>query len=423
MKLSAPPFLKSRLLLIPALAAACVLLPAITLHATQSDSVWDFSFGNQHLSTFNSPSGQLQIRINGDMIVNQQESDIKQIDGNASITERRDGQTRRMEFANEFSSNSEHQVQRRYWLNGQEHAIDADARQWLARVLPVMLRESGIDAAKRVARLHKQGGAERVLAEIEQISDSSSRSLYISLLAGAGELNAAQLDRLIRASSKIDSDFELRNALQALVEQQKPGSAAQVALLNLCADNIDSDFERRSLLQAISTRLLPDEAVTHAWQRAVEKMDSDFEARNAITSLAERPDLNPAQINAALRASGRLDSDFEHRLALEALARHSTDATLAGSFLKSAEKIESDFEHRIALVSLLKEGKLDSVAYGQLLHNLLGMESDFEVCNVLKEVAKSLPKDQALISQFRHVASNLGDFERQQAEKALSRFN
>lgn len=421
MKFPAPAKLKSRLLLIPALVAACVLLPAITLHATQSDSLWDFSIGSQHLATINSPEGQLQIRVNGDMLVNQQESDIKEIDGKATIVERSGGQTRRIEFGND----GQHQLQRRYWLNGDEHAFDADAKKWLARVLPTMLRESGIDAEKRVARLFRQGGAELVLAEIGQINDSNSRSHYISLLARSGELSESQINRLIASTGKIDSDFELRKTLQSVVEQQKLNSEAQVAVLNLCANKIDSDFERRTLLQAISGRLLQDEAVTSAWQRAVEKIDSGFEARSAIISLAGRDDLNATQLNAALRASNKIDSDFEHRVALEALAKHARkgDAALVGNYLKSTEKISSDFERRVALMALIKKAELDHAGYGQLLHSLRDMGSDFEVCSVLKEVAKSLPNDQELIAQYHKVANNLGDFERQQAEKALSRYN
>lgn len=419
MKLTAPAKLKSKLLLIPAIVAACVLLPAITLHA--SDSLWDFSIGNQYLSTLNGPTGQLQIRINGEMVVNQQESDIKEIDGKATIIERQGEKSRRIEFAND----GQHQLQRRYWLNGAEHAFDADAKQWLARVLPTMLRESGIDAQKRVARLYKQGGADLVLAEIEQIDDSFARGTYISLLAGSGELNETQVNRLIAASGKIDSDFELRKTLQSVVERQNLQREAQIAVLNLCASNLDSDFERRTLLQAIGPRLLQDDGVTSAWQRVLEKIDSGFEARSAITSLAERDDLNATQLNAALRASSKIDSDFEHRVALEALAKHARkgDATLVGNYLKSTETIDSDFERRVALLALVRQAELDHAGYGQLLHSLHDMGSDFEVCSVLKEVAKSLPKDQELIAQYHNVANNLGDFEREQAEKALGRYN
>lgn len=414
-----------RLLLLPALIVAAVMLPAITLHATHTDGFWDsglsFSIGDQSSSTIDTAHGSISMRVNGAVTFNQQETNVKQVDGKATIFERRGDKTFRIELTND----AQQHLKQRYWVNGNEQQFDAEGQQWLASAIPVVVREAGIDAEKRVARLLKKGGADAVLAEIELIDSSFARSRYINLLSSSAKLDAPRLQRLLNATNKIDSDFELRGNFLSLIEQQQLTPEMQVMLLNSTAEKMDSDFERRSVLQGLSPKLTQDSNVTLAWRKVIEKMDSDFEARSAIDAFAGREELTATQIDAALHATRHIDSDFEHRSALEGLVKHlkKADPTLISSYLASARKIDSDFERKSALMTLLKQATLGKSDYGQLLDSLTDMESDFEVGSVLKAMAKQMPADQELISHYRMVAQHLGDFEREQAEKALSRLN
>lgn len=422
---TANPSKHARHLLLPALIVACVMIPAITIHANQADSFWEgglnFSIGDQSSTIIDTAAGKAGMKVNGSVTFNQAETDVKELDGKIIIFERRDEKS----FRIVLTSDAQNHMERRYLVNGKEHEFDADGRRWLANLIPQLLRESAVDAEKRVTRLYKKGGADAVLAEIELIDSGFARGRYINLASNLGPLTPAQLKRLLDATSNIDSDFELRSALQNLIERQKLSAELQVTLLNTLSSKMESDFELRTVLQSLTPKLAQEYDVTWAWQKAVEKIDSDFEARTAILAMAERDNLVPAQLNAALKATNSLDSDFEHRAALEALASHlkNADATLISSYLQSAQKIDSDFERRSALLSLLNQGPLSKPGYGQLLDALSGMESDFEVRTVLQAVARQMPADSELISHYRMVARNLDDFERGQAEKALDHVN
>lgn len=409
-------------LLKPLLLAALVLTPLCLLPTAKAglpDGL-QIQIGNHTQSSFSLGNAQYRIQIKGDISFTDAEDEVLSVDGKAVFEETRSGKKYRIEYNNDANGI----LQRQYRVDGREQALDAEGKKWLAGIIPVVLRETGVEAKSRASRILAKGGADALLAEIELIHAPLPQRIYIGLLCKAAKLNPAQQQRLLSASAHIDSDFEMRTVLTTLIKHQTLSPAVQAQLLNQVG-KMDSDFEQRLVLVALTPTMASEPEVLQAWQKALAKVDSDFEARLVLTELARRDKLSPAQLDAALQATLKLDSDFEHRLVLTALAKQMRAENLPqlGNYLKSAQKISSDFERRLSMIALLEQGKLGKADYLPFLDALKGMDSDFEVGIVLKTLARQMPTDAAVLGRFRQVAATLGDFERSQAEKALPRLN
>jgi hypothetical protein len=407
------------------LAPAMLLLPALTIervavaaaHSRESIEISDSWLGHYFSADIDVGDGRLQAKFKGKFQFSDSEDDVAQLDDNGWIEETRGKSVRRIEYSHGGDG-----IKRRYIVDGSERPLDADGKQWLARVIPALIRESGYDAEARVARIQARGGSDAVLAEIALIHGNYARRVYLVPLAKHATLTAPQLTRAIELALAIDGDYERREALTALIEHQTLEPAHQVAILDGVA-HMDGDYEQRVVLCAIAPKLGSDAAVVAAWRKAVSGVGSDYEKRVAIAPIAKRKTLEPALLEAALSASGEIKSDYEARVALTSLAAHiSQEPALGRVYAASAAKIDSGYERREALAGLLRSARLDPAGYRAVLDAAAGIDSDYECRVLLVEIAQHMPGDAALIARYREVARKLGDYERGQAEKALDRF-
>ncbi len=399
--------------------AAFIGAMALGAGSAQAD-IGDFlsrvlSWGSSTRITLDAPDHQMRMRINGNIAFTPAEDDVQSLTGKASFEEKRNGRTQRIVFEADAAG-----IQRTYSLDGHTKPLDAEGRRWLAEAIPALLRETGLNSKERVNRLHAQGGPAKVLAEIERIQADHARGKYIKAFAAIGPLAETPLQQLLDATSPLESNFEKRSALMAIMANQTLSASHQVAVLNAVA-KMDSSFEQHGVMVALAPRLATTDEVAQAWYVALSNIDSDFEKRGVIEALSRRESLTPAQILVSLRSTLKLDSDFEHANALKSIVKHLANGTFPQieAYLYSARKIDSDFERRNALLALVERAKLDKSGYAAVLQAVGGMDSDFEVRNVLTAVAKKMPADSDLVSRYRRVARTLGDHERGQAEKAL----
>ena len=405
--------------------AALVALPglAVTTFAADGlgDSIQRLTLSTDDTITYRHRENghQLSLKLVGDVVFNDDGTDISRLGKGArfAVAETRDGVEREVRFFGKGGV-----IQREYRVDGKLQAIDAAGRAWLATMLPDVMRESGIHAAQRGKALLAKGGPDALLAEIALIESDHAAARYLSVLFGNARLDAAQMQRAITLATDIESDFELRQALQSALEAQALAPAQQVQLLSL-STQISSDFERAELLSSVADTVPLQGEVLDAWRKAVSGISSDFEQRRVIEALLGRGKPSPAAVVVALDAAHGISSDFETRQVLAAAApRLRTSTQARAAFLRLAATISSDFELRESLKLLLDDGPVDVATADDVLKLLGAIGSDFEAGEVLQSLARVMPADAALIERYRAAARRLDDFERGQAEKALDRF-
>ncbi len=120
-----------------------------------------------------------------------------------------------------------------------------------------------------------------------------------------------------RALRGIESDFERRRALTAVIEDGQPRAAA-LALALRTMRGMSSDFERRSVLEVAADTDVPLPDADYL--AAVDAMSSDFERREALAALIRGGTPSAERSRAILRSVRAMSSDFERGEVLDALA-------------------------------------------------------------------------------------------------------
>lgn len=411
--------------------ATAIALPGLAITSVASDAFANSLFdgmlhGSRHVSYdgrdsweyTNAVKGErLKVLVSGEVTFAPDDSGIVAMASGAEfeLFEKSGGTRRSLEVEN-VAGKLEH----RYELDGDAHPFDAEARAWLARTLPHVMRETGMQAETRGKRLLAAGGPDALLAEIDRIESDYSRARYLAVLFAEATLDDARLDRALAIAGKIGSDYELRRVLEGGLAPRKLSPAHQAKLLG-AASGISSDYEQAELLVALAGAQSLEGPVLDAWRTVLDGIASDYEQRRVLMALLENG--SPAAVSLALESAANLGSDYEARqlLAAAAPATRGNDATLA-AYLRVVEGIASDYEHRQALQHLVEAGPVDLAVADGVLASLGGMGSGYEIGQALQALAAEMPADPGLVERYRAVARRLSDHERGQAEKALDRF-
>jgi hypothetical protein len=348
-------------------------------------------------------------------------------------------------------------ARRTYSVNHSTRPFDADAKAWLALILPKYIRESAINAPARVQRILRQKGATAVLADIGKIESDGSRRIYLNELLRTGSLNAEDLREAMRQARKISSDGEKAALLMAVASNfrtpatredyfyavdtissdgehrrvlssiiQSYGADREMIARSLrSAKRISSDGEKAGLLVEAAGQLLSDEARQNFF-RAADSISSDGERHVVLSAIIRRDGQNKETLDRALHSAAMISSDGEKASILEdAAAYYKDDPALRRAFFDAVATISSDGEHRRVLDALLRRPGLGTETLRDLAHSTATISSDGEKGAVLTELAGLGVKDAAMREGFFNAASSISsDGERAQVLIAvLSRGN
>ncbi|MGA2099326.1 MAG: M56 family metallopeptidase, partial [Candidatus Acidiferrum sp.] len=133
----------------------------------------------------------LTLKINGTIEFTDDDRDVKTLspNGDFRLDEGRWFSSRVYEVKADSAGN----LTRTYTVGSNTKPPDDEARAWLGRVLPQIIRDSGIGAGPRIARILRQGGPQAVITEIGLIRSDGSRRVYLELLFSQTTLNPSQL--------------------------------------------------------------------------------------------------------------------------------------------------------------------------------------------------------------------------------------
>ncbi len=318
-----------------------------------------------------------RIRFKGKVEFTDDYSDIKTLSpgGSAHLEETRGGVTRKLEVETDASGNQ----RRSYFVQGKAHGFDSEARQWLSALLLEMVRQSGFDAERRVARMFAQGGAGAVLDEVSRINSDYAKRVYL---------------RELMANHSIDS------------------SAAQ-RVVQIAAREMSSDYEKRQVLARVAEKHLDDQKVLSDFIAAIATISSDYERGQTLAAVLKRSSLTADQLKNVLQSVAGISSDYEKAQALIRIANaYPAEAASLPAFFDAVNGINSDYEHSRVLLALLR-GKPSGEALKLALKSTANISSDYEKARVLLQVA-ALGKDdeeirRALVEASKSISS---DYER-----------
>ena len=363
---------------------------------------------------------RLVVKAEGNVDLAPDASGVKALANGAylDVRETRGDDERRVRFTGAAGG-----IEKQFWLEGEEQPWGADADAFVAEIMPVLLRETGISVEERVAWLLANRGHSGLLDEIDLIQSDFAQRLFTVEYAQSGPIAAPDFARLMRAvENNMGSDFDLRTALTEVLATQDPRGENLVALVN-AAGTIGSDFDARALLGAIGAGTLDSPEAATAYLDIVATIGSDFDARHALAPIVTKAEVPDEVAARALDLAGsEIGSDFDLRVLLaEAAARVGSSDSLAQAYLKAAGTLGNDFDHKEALLALANGADLTPVGWQALLASAQDIGGDFECSTLLMAVAPKLPANAAVIDAYKAALETIGgDFERQRAQGAFA---
>jgi beta-lactamase regulating signal transducer with metallopeptidase domain len=287
----------------------------------------------------------------------------------------------------EFSADQSGQISRRYWSGSSERPFDPEGRQWLSQTLPRFIRQTGIGANARVARILKNGGPSAVLAEISRIDGSWAKRVYFTALINAGSLDQATLTHVLEQAGR----------------------------------EMDSDYELASLLIGSGEQLIASDATRKAYFDAARTIESDYEMRRVYASALKRGPVKAAILGSMLEASRGIDSDYEQAELLTQVVKQQPIDSAQAQFFAAVETIESGYERSRVLKALLSRGDLSQESLLAVLRATRGIDGGYETSQVLQTLARNYAITGPARDLYVATAERLGDYEQAQALAALAK--
>ncbi len=127
----------------------------------------------------------------------------------------------------------------------------------------------------------------------------------------------------LKALSTVDSDFECRRVVSAVVRAD-PSPETLATMLDPSIA-IDSDFEQASFLIDVAKSQSIDGPLRAPFFKGVDTIDSSFERGRVLQAVVKRGNLPPETIVAVLRAAQNMGSSHETSQVLLSVASTASD--------------------------------------------------------------------------------------------------
>jgi len=306
-----------------------------------------------------------------------------------------------------------------YSVGSSVKPLDSDGQEWLGRLLPQIIRDSGIGAAARVARILRQGGPHAVINEIGLIHSDGSKRIYLEQLFSHATLNTDQLTesaKLIRGISSdgdkahvlidvdgmyftgelrphlfeavesISSDGDKRRVLSDILKKDA-GSGDTLFGVTRAAKHISSDGDKAEVLIEMAGLYRDNGGLGMAYFEAVKSISSDGDHARVLSTLLTAHGDDLYTVARVLESAGKISSDGDKaRVLKEAVVRYSADEPVRKAFIDAANSISSDGDHQQVLVALVHRPGIDTPTIDEIAKSAQRISSDGDKARVLVEL-------------------------------------
>jgi beta-lactamase regulating signal transducer with metallopeptidase domain len=362
----------------------------------------------------------VDLKIDGTIEFTDDDRDVKSLSPNGYFRLEEGGWFSGREY--EVKADAAGKLTKNYSVGMHEKPMDDEGRAWLGRALPQIIRDSGIAAGPRVARILRQGGPQAVLTEIGLIHSDGSRRVYLEQLFSQAALNTAQLEdaaklmqeissdgdkaqvimaedakyftaelrpRLFQATESISSDGDKRRVLSDIA-QKDGGNAATMEGVARIARHISSDGDKAEVLIEIADHYGASDELRIAYFEAVNSISSDGDHARVLVKLLTGHGGDRDTMVRALHSAEHISSDGDKaRVLMEAVSSYAEDDSERRAFVATANSISSDGDHQRVLVALLHRQGIGAATLGGIANSAQRISSDGDKAHVLVELASA----------------------------------
>ncbi|HEX4469798.1 MAG TPA: M56 family metallopeptidase, partial [Gemmatimonadaceae bacterium] len=331
----------------------------------------------------------VQVAVWGHVEFSPDEREIQRVsrDGRLYIRERKQDSDREVEV----TPGDDEAPRYAFRVDGERVSFNDDGRAWLGDLLPEILRESGLNARARVARIRRGGGVSAVLADISHTESTSAKRAAFDALLKEGNLSDDDLTRIARQAGEdlSSSDGELA-AVLSQVGKMGRGSSTMAEAFGNAVERMSSDGEKRELLQQYA--LKGDREMLCVAGRQAKSISSDGEKseflRATVNSYLSSDDETLRKM--FFDVVGTISSDGERHEVLNSALPYAQRPAVLLAVLESAKDISSDGEKSELLVTILRKKLITTPALKEVFMKVTrSLSSDGEYRRVMEAALSS----------------------------------
>ncbi len=360
----------------------------------------------------------LKVRIDGAIEFTDDDHDVKSLSPNGHFTLEEGSWLSGRGY--DVKADASGNLTKTYSVGRTSKPWDDEGRAWLGRLLPQVIRNTGMGAGPRVVRILRQGGPPAVIAEIGLIHSDGSRRIYLEQLFSQATLNAQQLKdsaKLIReissdgdkaqvviavdeqyfngdlrpylfeAAESIHSDGDKRRVLSDIVKKDAGNNESLVRVAR-AATHISSDGDKAEVLIAMVEPYRASDELHMVYFEAVNSISSDGDHARVLSKMLERHGDDSDTLARVLRSAEKISSDGDKaRVLREAVSSYRDDQATRKAFFDAANSISSDGDHQQVLVALIHRQGIGADTLGGIANSAQRISSDGDKAHVLVDLA------------------------------------
>jgi hypothetical protein len=350
--------------------------------------------GKNKISIRNS-RGNFKVQCEGEIILSDDDSDIKDISNGGYIEIKNSSFGRSRKIIIEKEGNK---LIRKFYIGWSEKDYYPDGKEWLADILPEVLRSTTVGAKSRVARFYNKGGANKVLSEIKEMDSDYVQSAYLKILLKKDLSTEETVKTLELASSLIGSDYYLSAIL--IKNQQLFLKTPQTLDAYIAASkSIGSDFYLTNIVKSIVLDSAISDTQLANLLKICSNINSDHYLSEVLKEVMHKRELNKQNMEQVMILSKSINSDhYKTTILKKALKSKNLSKDAYSSFLNSLNDINSD-HYTSEVIKELMKNTLDPEKLSQLLEIIKrNVSSDHYATTIYKKMAmrNDLTEDQLI---------------------------
>ncbi len=345
---------------------------------------------------FSDNGKDFQIEYEGDITVSNDDTDITSITdgGYLEIEKKSFGSRRRIVIEADRNGN----LTKRYYVGRSEKDFNPEGKQWLAEILPEIVRSTRIAAESRVKRFYERGGSRAVLNEIGEITADYVKTTYFKLLLDYN-LSASELNSVIKtAGQEIKSDHYLAGILEsnqkAFLANQQSTDAYIEATKTLKSDH----YVTRVLKKVIKDKNITDSQMESLMEIS-KSIESDHYVTQILTEIMDSRQLNSRNIAKVISLSKDIKSDhYKTRVLKKAINEKGLSKNAYDAIFGTLKDVKSDHYITEVIVTLFNKD-YDGSNLNELLSLMNeNIRSGHYASSIYKKIAdkRSLSEDQLI---------------------------
>ncbi|NME67985.1 hypothetical protein [Flammeovirga aprica] len=369
-----------------------------------------------------------KLDYNGKIELTEDEDEIKSISkgGKFVISKSTFGNKRKVSIR----PNEKGELEYTFYVGNSEVPYDPDGKKWLLDILPEVIKSSTIAAESRLNNRMKEGGVEKALKYISEISGQSNKITFYRLLIGRKDISADELVKITKDVTKyvsssselseyfkesfaiynnkkglnayfngikqISSSYEKSECLSGIIELKEIRSSFTKDHWELwlkATQTISSSYEASKTLQEAfnyDATAMPARTL----EQSLEIISSSYEKANTIEAAFSEPNnkrWNEDQNNALLFAAKTITSSYEKKNTLEEALenwKYWSEET-KNIFFQVASTVSSSSE-KASLLSELEDYKIENQSnIHQFYSAIKSINSSYDMASTLEDIASS----------------------------------